>query len=426
MKTVMNTLHIASALIALVVLGSLTSIQAVSPPPDGGYPNQNTAEGEDALFNLTTGSANTAVGYQSLHSVTTSSGNTAVGNMALAGSNGANGVGSTAVGDHALAMADSAFANIAIGAYVLGINVTGSSNVGVGGLYNNIEGDFNVAVGSFALASNQSGHQNTAVGTTALQNHVTGGGNCAFGFHALNSDTNGSANVAVGDHALNRSTGSYNTALGLNTLRHNTTGSRNIAIGSNAGLNLTSGSDNIDVGNNGVAGEAGIIRIGTDGEQTATYISGIATSALGTAMAVGVTSSGQLGVIGSSERYKESITPMAEASEALLALRPVKFRYKKTLDPSTTAQFGLVAEEVARINPDLVTRDKSGNPFTVRYDAVNAMLLNEFLKEHRKVQELEANAARQQKQIEELTAIVQKVSTRLEAAKPAAHTVANN
>ena len=197
-------------------------------------------------------------------------------------------------------------------------------------------------------------------------------------------------------------------------------------MGDSAGANLTTGSDNIDIGNNGVAGEGNTIRIGTSGTQTATFIAGIRGTPITGAVAVGVNSSGQLGVRPSSARFKEAIKPIGRASEAILALKPITFRYNKELDAKATPQFGLIAEEVAKVNPDLVVTDDQGKPFTVRYDEVNAMLLNEFLKEHRKVQELEASAVRQQKQIEALTAGLQKVSAQLEASKLTPQVVAND
>jgi hypothetical protein len=197
--------------------------------------------------------------------------------------------------------------------------------------------------------------------------------------------------------ALQSTTGSSNTGIGVFALLNNTAGSNNIALGESAGINLTTGSNNIDIGNAGIATEAGIIRIGTAGTQTATFIAGIRETPLAAGAAIGITVDGQLGVRASSARYKEAIKPMDQASEAILSLRPVTFRYKKDLDPKATPQFGLVAEEVARVDPDLVARDAAGKPYTVRYDEVNAMLLNEFLKEHRKVEQLETTVARQQK-----------------------------
>jgi trimeric autotransporter adhesin len=226
----------------------------------------------------------------------------------------------------------------------------------------------------------------------------------------------------------------------LNALLNNKTGSSNIAVGSQAGSNLTTGSNNIDIGALGSAGEANTIRIGRSGIQTKTFIQGIrgATVANGVGVIVGPT--GQLGTVQSSKRFKEAIKPMDKASEAILALKPVTFRYKKELDPDKIPQFGLIAEEVEKVNPGLVARDEEGKIMSVRYEAVNAMLLNEFLKEHQKVQELEATiaqlksragkqeaaSAQQQKQIEALTEGLQKVSAQIELSKPAPQTVLNN
>src|SRR5205814_6041139 len=185
--------------------------------------------------------------------------------------------------------------------------------------------------------------------------------------------------------------GLQNTAIGQNALL-SSTGSNNIGLGSVAGSSLTTGSNNIDIGNNGVAAESNTIRIGKSGTQSATFIAGISVSAI-TGTAVVVNSNGRLGVSSSSQRFKDEIKAMDKASEAILALRPVIFRYKPEVDPERAPQFGLVAEEVEKVNPDLVARDEQGKPYTVRYEAVNAMLLNEFLKEHRTVQEQEATIA---------------------------------
>jgi len=208
----------------------------------------------------------------------------------------------------------------------------------------------------------------------------------------------------------------------------------------NAGLNLTTGSNNVDIGNAGVAGESNKIRIGTVGTQNATFIAGI--SGVGvTGSPVLVNSNGKLGVMSSSARFKEAIKPMDNASEAILQLKPVTFRYKEEIDPDGIPQFGLVAEDVEKINPDLVARDADGKVNTVRYDAMNAMLLNEFLKEHRAVQELQATATQQQAasaqqqariekqqiEIETLSNRLRKVSEQLELNKPvAARVVADN
>jgi hypothetical protein len=194
---------------------------------------------------------------------------------------------------------------------------------------------------------------------------------------------------------------------------------------SNAGDNLTTGDSNIDIGNEGVAGDDSTIRIGFAGIQNTTFIAGISGATV-TGSAVVVSGSGQLGVAPSSVRFKEAIKSMDNASEALFSLKPVTFRYKKDIDPKSTAQFGLVAEDVEKVNADLVVRDAEGKVYTVRYDAVNAMLLNEFLKEHHTVQEQGALIARQQKQIDALTTGLQKVSAQLELNNASPQTVWNN
>ena len=360
----------------------------VSPPPDGGYPNGNTAEGTLALFSLTSGLFNTAVGQFSLRSDTTGGYNTANGSVALA------------------------------------LNTTGS---------------YNTATGVAALNKN-TGNYNTANGAYALFNNTIGMDNTANGLNALYSNTSGIYNTANGVGTLKaNTTGGSNTANGFQALYLNTTGGSNIALGHAAGYNLTTGNNNIDIGNVGVAGESAKIRIGTVGTQTATFIAGIHGVAV-TGTAVVVSSGGQLGVAPSSQRFKAEIKPMDKASEAILALKPVTFRYKPELDPKGIAQFGLVAEDVEKVNPDLVARDAEGKVYTVRYEAVNAMLLNEFLKQHRRVEDQEttitqlkstaakqeATIAKQQKQIEALTTGLQKVSDQLELSRPGPQIVGSN
>jgi len=226
--------------------------------------------------------------------------------------------------------------------------------------------------------------------------------------------------------------GHDNTAEGYLALL-NCTGSNNAALGSGAGGSLTAGSNNIDIGAPGVAGESNKIRIGKQGTQNGTFIAGIFGVTM-TGSPVVVNSTGKLGVSGTSSiRFKKAVKPMNDASEAILALKPVTFRYKEEIDPEGIPQFGLVAEEVERVNPDLITRDEAGKPAAVRYEAVNAMLLNEFLKEHRQVQALKSTLAQQQKQVEALTASfkeqaaqIQKVSEQLEVSKSSPRLVAHN
>jgi hypothetical protein len=319
--------------------------------------------------------------------------------------------------------------NTAIGTFSLFSVSTGNFNtaVGAGSLDLNL-GDLNTATGAAALLFNTTGTQNTAVGTAALEFNGTGSGNTANGAFALESNT-GDDNTAVGDGALqNNTTGSDNTALGINALNLNTTGGGNIALGNGAGFNLTTGSNNIDIGNVGVTGDFSTIRIGTT--QGFTHIAGIFGDTVSGGTAVYIDSFGQLGTSTSSARFKRDIHKMEGASEVLFALRPVTFRYNKDIDPAGTSQFGLVAEEVEKVSPDLVVRDKEGKPYSVRYEQVNAMLLNEFLKEHRKVEQqrrdFEAALAQQQKQIDTLTATLQKVSAQLQLNKTAPQTVLNN
>jgi Chaperone of endosialidase len=411
-------------LLLTVFFASLQNAHAVSPPPDGGYPGGNTAEGQSALLSRTTGGYNTAVGYFSLLSNTTGSFNTAIGaGTLLANMSDDN----TATGAGALLSNSAGSENTANGAFALFTNSMGVYNTATGSraLFSNI-GNGNTADGAQALYSNSAGFNNTAVGGGALYSNTMASNNTAIGASALGNNIVGENNTAVGVFALSTSTGAENTAVGLSALGMNT-GNNNTALGSGAGDHLTTGDNNIDIGFNvqGVAGESNTIRIGNTDINT-TIIRGISGATIASGSPVLVAANGQLGTMTSSARFKEEIKPMDKASEALLALKPVTFRYKKEIDPARIHQFGLVAEEVEKVNPDLVVRDENGRVYSVRYDQVNAMLLNEFLKEHRKVEDLEANAARQQKQVEALTAGLQKVSAQLELSKAAPRTVLNN
>jgi trimeric autotransporter adhesin len=390
--------------------------QALNPPPDGDYFNENTAEGQDALFHLISGNGNTAIGFDALFSNTNGAFNTATGFSAL--SSNITGGYNTANGTNALDSNTTGFENTANGFEAL--------------LHNNA--DFNTANGALALRNNTTGSNNAANGFEALRNNTTGSNNTANGFEALRNNTTGGNNTANGVDALYSNTsGSNNTANGLSALFNNTTGGDNIALGVLAGANLTTGSNNIDIGNLSVAAEANTIRIGKQGTQKATFIAGIIGAPVA-GVTVHISGTGQLGIgPPSSARFKEQIKPMDKASQAILALKPVTFRYKPELDPESIPQFGLVAEEVEKVNPDLVARDDQGKVYTVRYEAVNAMLLNEFLKEHRTVQELKSIAARQeatianqQKQIEALTAGLQKVSAQIQASEPATQMAVND
>ncbi len=438
-----NLIHIV---IGIVCIGVFPNAQAVSPAPDGGYPGFTTAEGTKALQSLTTGSGNTAVGWYSLFSNAGGSFNTAIGAGTLLAStadeNTATGAGAllsnttgpgntangafalfsnttggfnTANGDSALFSNTIGAQNTATGISALQSNTNGSSNTANGAyaLVNNTDGSENTANGMFALFSNTGGVFNTANGSQALYSNTTGTGNAAFGNSALFSNTTGGDNVANGFGALaGNTTGGVNTALGNSALHSNTTGGANTALGFEAGGAVTTANNVICIGAN-VVGE------NVSGTTWIANVYGVFTQS-GTTAPVVVSDDGQLGTAASSERFKKDIAAMETASEAIMSLRPVTFHYKS--DAKGTPQFGLIAEEVAKVNPALVLLDKERKPYTVRYDQVNAMLLNEFLKEHRKVEdlkkELQATVSQQQKQIDALTAGLQKVSAQLATASP--------
>jgi hypothetical protein len=318
--------------------------------------------------------------------------------------------------------------NTADGFNALRSLTTGTLNTAIGfnALYSNTEGTLNTAIGRNALLSNTSGSINTATGGSALLSNTTGNFNTATGRGALFSNTTGSGNTANGFFSLfNNTTAETNTANGVAALYNNTTGEGNIALGFGAGDNLTTGDNNIDIGNEGIADEANTIRIGTEGTQENAFIAGISGTAVSGA-AVVVNADGQLGVAASSARFKMEIKSMDKASEAILSLKPVTFRYKEKIDPKHTPQFGLVAEEVAKVDPALVARDAKGEIYTVRYDAVNAMLLNEFLKEHQRVQKLEAELAAVSSRLKEQDAKIDKVNAKVELTKPAPQMVNNS
>ena len=419
--------------LALACFALVQNAQAVVPAPDGGYPGFTTAEGTKALQNLTTGSANTAVGWFSLFSNAGGSFNTAAGAGTLLFNTGNQ---NTAFGAAALLFNTTGINNTAVGATALLHNTIAEENTATGAfaLSSNTEGDFNTATGAFALWVNTIGERNTATGDSAMFSNTTGSRNTATGNAALGQNTTGHDNTATGTGALAANTvANSNTATGVGALANSNT-DNNTATGFNALFN------NIDIGNIDHAGESGVIRIGTGGTQTSTLIAGIFGVGFGTDP-VFVSSNGQLGVGVSSARFKTEIKPMDKVSEAILALKPVTFRYKQEMDPKAMLRFGLVAEEVAEVNPDLVGRDAKGQVQTVHYEAVNAMLLNEFLKEHKKVEEqqatiaalestiaqqqkgFDAKLAKQEKQIEALTTGLQKVSAQLELSKPAPQTV---
>jgi hypothetical protein len=468
----------------LICFGLPSTTKAVNPPPDGAYPGANTAEGgAGALFSLTSGTNNTALGSQALYNVRNGSQNTATGAQALKDNNASQ---NTADGFQALTR-NNGGQNTATGWRALFSNTGGSSNTadGYGALYNNIAGSQNTAGGYYALYANHTGNRNTAygyqaifsaggsdntavgfsalesgsgasnntaVGSQALIANTTGSSNTATGFDALSAFMTGSNNTANGFFALGGQKdpegppdGSNNTAMGANALSggrykldNNTAvgvealqlhagGHDNIAIGYQAGANL--GNDpfehdnNIEIGNVGDLEDQSTIRIGD--VQMSTFIAGIrgVTTGNGDAIPVVIDSAGQLGTMSSSKRFKQAIRPMNTASAAILALKPVIFHYKS--DKTDRPQFGLIAEEVAEVNPDLVVRDSNGEIYTVRYDAINAMLLNEFLKEHKKVENLETIVAQLAGRVKEQDSKIEQISNELDQSKAAPEVVAN-
>ena len=312
----------------------------------------------------------------------------------------------------------------------------GNTAEGQNALLSLTNGAFNTGVGFLSLRSNTTGQLNTAIGAgTLLAN--TADQNTATGAAALLSNTTGTENTACGVNALvSTTTGGGNTALGALALSSNTTGVTNTAVGFNAGFNVTTADNIIVIGTN----------VGGQNVDHSCFIGEIFGETSSNGTAVFIDSNGRLGTVTSSRRFKEEIKPMERASEALFLLKPVTFRYKKGIDPQSIPQFGLVAEDVEKVIPDLVVRDQEGKPNSVRYDQVNAMLLNEFLKEHRKVEELnstvatrlatiadlKSTVAKQQKGLERLAAQLrehaaqlQKVSAQLEASNPAPKVVNN-
>jgi hypothetical protein len=397
--------------LTLALFALAPAARAVSPAPDGGYANGNTAEGAAALASLTTGPFNTALGNGALFRNTAGFHNTATGAGALL--NNLLGAHNTANGFVAL-FSNTADDNTAVGFQALFSNTTGINNT---------------AVGSQALVSNTTGFENTATGAFALFHNSTNGvENTANGVRALQNNTTGQFNTAVGWEALAANTmGSLNTAYGNAALLNNTTGSGNLAVGLGAGDAITVENNNIDIGHAGVAGDSGTTRIGTAGLNTKTFIAGINGVNEGSPTAVFInTTTGQLGTTppASSRRFKKEIKPMKQTSEAILGLKPVTFHYKS--DTKDTPQFGLIAEEVAQVNPDLVVRDENGEIYTVRYEAVNAMLLNEFLKEHRTVQGQQKEIDALKAELKEQKALIQKVSARFEVSKPGPQIVLDN
>jgi Chaperone of endosialidase len=355
-----------TAAAALFFLTSASAAVAQPPDPTPSDSSGNTAAGTNALLHVVTtgnypGFDNTAIGASALKSNTAGLGNTASGAYALY---------SNTAGDN----------NSASGAYALGFNTTGSDNAASGAyaLYSNTTGSDNTASGSDALHSN-TGNYNTASGAGALDFNTTGSANTANGANALIFNTTGGFNTASGNSALyNNITGSNNTALGSAALYYSTAGSGNIAIGFKAGVNLQTGSNDIYIGNSGQNKESNTIRIGA--AQTRAFIAGVrgVQTGLGNAVAVFIDGNGQLGTLNSSARFKEDIRDMAGYSRGILDLRPVTYHYREpAADGARPLEAGLIAEEVAKVYPDLVAYGRDGQLETVQYHKLTPMLLNE-------------------------------------------------
>jgi hypothetical protein len=373
--------------LALVWLGGAPGVRAVTPPPDGGYPGYNTAEGQNALFSRTTGVWNTGLGAFALYGDTSGNGNTAVGINVLR--NNLTGGFNTAVGLNALftnngdPTVGQGSDNCAIGAYALFANTTGSSNT---------------ADGAFALSANNTGFGNTAIGASALERNTIGGGNTAIGEAALNENVTGSFNTAVGTAALLVAGGNSNTV-----------------VGSGAGGNVGGANHVICIGQ-GVAGA---------NVDNSCYIDSIWNQP-GGSQPVYVNSDGKLGALVSSRRFKDEIKPIGNASAVIYALEPVSFRYKPEIEPTRPRGFGLIAEDVDKVSPDLVTKAADGKVNSVRYDQVNAMLLNEFLKAHRKMEEQQKQIDALSTQLKEQAKQLQNVSVQVGLNTPARRVVLND
>jgi uncharacterized coiled-coil protein SlyX len=439
-------------LLSLVCFGLAPMAQAVGPDTDGAIPGSNNGDGVGVLVSRTTGIWNSGAGFQALNHLTAGNQNTATGLRALFSD--INGGYNTGTGVYSLYTNTSGFFNVGTGAYSLANNTTGLRNTahgyaalyrnadgtdntaaGFAALYHNTTAAFNCAFGEFALFNNLKAWTNNAFGVEALYNNLTGETNNAFGTGALFANTEGESNNAFGHLALeNNTTGVWNNAFGFQALDSNVSGSSNTAIGDSAGLDVT-GDGNVCIGE-GVFGETGV--------NDSTYVRNVNTTAQPIVAGVdGVTvdlTTGRLGHGVSSQRYKEQIKSMDKASEMLFSLKPVTYRYKKEIDPKQTLDFGLIAEEVAKVSPELAIRDAKGQVSNVRYNAINAMLLNEFLKEHQQVAEqqatiaeLKSTVAQQQKGMDVLTAQlkeqatqIQKVSAQIEMSRPVPKVVLNN
>jgi hypothetical protein len=380
----------------------------------------NSAFGRDALTSVTTGALNSAFGRSALRLNTTGSGNSAFGQRALRSNT--TGEQNSAFGNYALSANTTGRENSAFGLGVLSFNTTGnrSSAFGARTLFYNTTGYMNSAFGYSALYYNTTGNRNSAFGARALGSNTTGDENSAFGNAALFSNTTGFHNSAFGKYALrSNTTGLGNSAFGREALFANTTGLRNVAVGRGAGVNQTTGNDNIYIANDGVAAESGKIKIGNSAH-TETFIEGIFGNTAFSGLTVFVNSSNELGTAVSSIRFKEAVRNMGETSDVLMQLRPVTFLYREEVaDGDDAPQYGLIAEEVAEVAPELVVSDAEGQPYSVRYHVLPSMLLNEMQKQQR-TDESQAGVIEEQRQvIAALASRLEKVEQTLTAAPTA-------
>ena len=379
---------------AIIASGLLACVSSrAAQPPDSvvSDSNLNTAMGSNAMFNNGTTSENTAAGYAALFSNSAGGYNSALGAFALYSNT--DGYFNSAFGRRALYLNTFGTGNSALGSDALGSNTTGDFNsaIGISALNSNTSGGYNSALGSTALAFNSTGFfnsafgaealghnttgsYNSAIGVSALFNNTTASYNTAVGYRVLTSNFDGAANTALGFQSLlNASHGNNNTAVGYAALSNDLTGSGNIAVGYNAGYNITR-SNNIDIGNQGASNDNGVIRIGAANSNNGTFIAGITNTQL-IGAAVYVNANGKLGVLASSERYKTAIRSMSNEASKLERLRPVSFHLKN--DPDGPLQYGLIAEEVQKVFPELVIRDAQGKIQGVRYDELAPMLLDQ-------------------------------------------------
>lgn len=425
--------------ILLVALTTIMQAAHAQQPPDpvNSDANFNTAAGTNALKDListsTSGDNNTAIGDSALESNTSGQWNTAIGSLSLQFNS--TGQANSAFGYNALNSNTTGGYNTACGFATLQYNDTGSFNTahGSGALYYNSSGSDNTSSGYNSLAYNTTGTDNTAVGyeasegntvgnyvaafgSSSLLNNTSGSYDAGFGAYSLVANTTGTGNTASGYASLrSMTTGNYNIGIGFQSLFSATTGSSNIGIGYLAGLKVTTGNYNIDIGNQGSAGDNYSMRIGTEGAQQQTFIAGI-TGTKVTGAAVYVTSSGQLGVLASSERYKTAIESLGSDTDKLMELRPVSFHLKT--DPKGAVQYGLIAEEVDKVYPELVIRDDSGKIQGVRYEELAPMLLNEVKKQQQTIAAQTAHAAAQDREIEYLKKMVLETQAGLAKLQP--------